>query len=111
LGWREIGAVVKDVDDKTLLTLALVENIQRDALSPIDEALGYERLINEFNVSHAEVGELVGRDRSTIANALRLLRLPDDVQVRRADIVVAAVGVGRAPPNASTSRTRIAQRH
>jgi ParB family chromosome partitioning protein len=80
LGWNNIGAVVKNVDNKTLLTLALVENIQRDALSPIDEALGYERLMNEFNTSHAEVGELVGRDRSTIANALRLLRLPDDVQ-------------------------------
>ncbi len=80
LGWRQIGAVIKDVDDKTLLTLALVENIQRDALSAIDEALGYERLINEFSVSHAEVGDLVGRDRSTIANALRLLRLPDAVQ-------------------------------
>jgi len=80
LRWKSIGAVIKQVDDKTLLTLALVENIQRAALSPIDEALGYERLITEFEVSQAEVGDLVGRDRSTVANALRLLRLPDDVQ-------------------------------
>lgn len=80
LGWTEIAAVVRDVDDRTLLTLALVENLQRDALSPIDEALGYHRLIGEFEVSQAEVGELVGRDRSTVANALRLLKLPDSVQ-------------------------------
>jgi ParB family chromosome partitioning protein len=80
LRWNSIGAVVRDVDDKTLLTLALVENLQRDALSPIDEALGYERLIDQFEVSQAEVGNLVGRNRSTVTNALRLLRLPDEIQ-------------------------------
>jgi ParB family chromosome partitioning protein len=80
LGWTEIGAVVREVDDQTLLTLALVENLQRDALSPIDEASGYQRLIEEFGVSQAAVGELVGRDRSTVANALRLLKLPASVQ-------------------------------
>lgn len=80
LGWSEIGAVVRDVDDQTLLTLALVENLQRDALSPIDEARGYRRLIDDFGVSQTDVGSLVGRDRSTIANALRLLGLPEGVQ-------------------------------
>ncbi|NIM51850.1 MAG: ParB/RepB/Spo0J family partition protein, partial [Gemmatimonadales bacterium] len=80
LGWAEVGAVVRDVDDQTLLTLALVENLQRDALSPIDEARGYQRLIDEFGVSQTTVGELVGRDRSTVANALRLLTLPPVVQ-------------------------------
>lgn len=80
LGWSEIHAVVREVDDQTLLTLALVENLQRDSLSPIDEALGYERLMNDFGVSQGEIGELVGRSRSAVANALRLLRLPDDVQ-------------------------------
>jgi ParB family chromosome partitioning protein len=80
LGWTDIGAVVRDVDDRTLLTLALVENLQRDALSPIDEALGYQRLVAEFAVSHGEVADMVGRSRPTIANALRLLKLPDDVQ-------------------------------
>lgn len=80
LGWPRIGAVVREVDDRTLLTLALVENLQRDALSPIDEAHGYARLIGEFSASQSEVGELVGRDRSTVANALRLLKLPDGVQ-------------------------------
>jgi len=80
LGWREIGAVVRDVDDRTMLTLALVENLQRDQLSAIDEARGYQRLVAEFHVSHDDVGELVGRNRSTVANALRLLKLPDAVQ-------------------------------
>ena len=80
LGWPTIDAVIREVDDRTLLTLALVENLQRDALSPIDEARGYKRMITEFDVSQAEVGDLVGRDRSTVANALRLLRLPQMVQ-------------------------------
>ncbi len=80
LGWERIPAVVREVDDRTLLTLALVENLQRDALSPIDEARGYERLIAEFKVSQSDVGDLVGRDRSTVANVLRLLKLPTAVQ-------------------------------
>lgn len=80
LGWPDIGAVVRDVDDRTLLTLALVENLQRDALSPIDEALAYQRLVDEFQVSHGDVATLVGRSRPVVANALRLLRLPVDVQ-------------------------------
>jgi ParB family chromosome partitioning protein len=80
LGWTEIGAVIRDVDDRTLLTLALIENLQRDALSPVDEALGYQRLVDEFGTSHAEVADLVGRSRSAIANALRLLKLPNEVQ-------------------------------
>ena len=80
LGWTRIPAVVKDVDDQTLLTLALVENLQRDDLSPIDEAAGYQRLAAEFKVPHAEVARMVGRHRSTVANLLRLLQLPEEVQ-------------------------------
>ena len=80
LGWKNIGAVVRDVDDQTLLTLALVENLQRDALSPIDEARGYERLVGDFGVSQSDVGGLVGRSRSAVTNALRLLKLPASVQ-------------------------------
>jgi ParB family chromosome partitioning protein len=76
LGWKTIGSVIREVDDRTLLTLALVENLQRDALSAIDEAKGYQRLIEDFNATQSEIGQLVGRDRSTIANSLRLLRLP-----------------------------------
>ena len=81
LGWPRIPAVVRDVDDRTLLTLALVENLQRDDLSPIDEAAGYRRLGEEFRLGQAEIGRAVGRDRSTVANLLRLLQLPPDVQV------------------------------
>lgn len=80
LGWTDIGAVVRDVDNRTLLTLALIENLQRDALSPIDEALGFQRLVDEFGVSHGDVASMVGRSRPAVANAVRLLRLPEDVQ-------------------------------
>jgi ParB family chromosome partitioning protein len=80
LGWARIPAVVRDVDDRTLLTLALIENLQRDDLSPIDEAAGYRRLGEEFQLGHSEIATAVGRDRSTVANLLRLLQLPPDVQ-------------------------------
>jgi ParB family chromosome partitioning protein len=80
LGWVKMPAVVKDVDDRALLTLALIENLQRDELSPLDEARGYERLVREFELSQGEVARLVGKDRATVANTLRLLRLPAVVQ-------------------------------
>jgi ParB family chromosome partitioning protein len=79
LGWERIPAVQREVDDRTALTLALIENLQRDDLSPVDEARGYERLIAEFKLVQHDVAAAVGRDRSTIANALRLLRLPAPV--------------------------------
>jgi ParB family chromosome partitioning protein len=80
LGWAKIPAVVKDVDDQTLLTLALIENLQRDDLSPIDEAAGYQRLGAEFSLPHGEIARLVGRNRATVTNLLRLLQLPNEVQ-------------------------------
>jgi len=80
LGWDRIGAVVREADDQAVLTFALVENLQRDALSPIDEARGYDRLVKEFALTHGDVGGVVGRSRAAVANALRLLNLPDDVQ-------------------------------
>jgi ParB family chromosome partitioning protein len=80
LGWAKIPAVVKDVDDRTLLTLALIENLQRDDLTAIDEASGYQRLGSEFQLGQTEIARLVGRDRSTIANLLRLLKLPEEVK-------------------------------
>jgi ParB family chromosome partitioning protein len=76
LGWERIPAVKREVDDRTVLTLALVENLQRDDLSPVDEARGYERLIAEFSLTQQDVADAVGRDRSTVANALRMLKLP-----------------------------------
>ena len=80
LGWPKIPAVVKEVDDPTLLTLALIENLQRDNLSAMDEAAGYQRLSEEFQLPQAEIARMVGRDRSTIANLLRLLKLPEEVK-------------------------------
>lgn len=79
LGWERIPAVKRDVDDRTVLTLALIENLQRDDLSPVDEARGYDRLLAEFSLTQQDVADAVGRDRSTIANALRLLKLPEPV--------------------------------
>jgi ParB family chromosome partitioning protein len=80
LGWTKIPAIVKDVDDPTLLTLALIENLQRDELTAIDEAAGYQRLGEEFKLPQTEIARLVGRNRSTIANLLRLLKLPQEVK-------------------------------
>jgi ParB family chromosome partitioning protein len=80
LGWPRIAAIVKEVDDQTLLTLALIENLQRDDLSPIDEAAGYRRLGEEFHLPQSEIARIVGRNRSTVANLLRLLQLPDEIQ-------------------------------
>jgi len=80
LGWPKIPVVVKQADDRTLLTLAIIENIQRAELSPLEEAASYQRLIDEFKASQGDVARLVGRDRSTVANALRLLKLPAEVR-------------------------------
>jgi len=80
LGWKDIPAVVKDVDNRTLLVLALVENLQRQQLSALEEAEGFSRLGEEFALSHQQIAEIVGRDRSTVANSLRLLQLPQSVR-------------------------------
>lgn len=80
LGWSKIPAIVRDFDDRTVLSLALIENLQRDDLSALDAARGYERLVTEFKLAASEVARLVGKDRSTIANTLRLLKLPSNVQ-------------------------------
>jgi ParB family chromosome partitioning protein len=80
LGWTSITALVRDIDDTQLLTLALVENLQREDLNPIEEAEGYQRLISEFGYAQLQVAEAVGKDRSTVANVLRLLNLPPEVQ-------------------------------
>jgi ParB family transcriptional regulator, chromosome partitioning protein len=80
LGWKSIDAIVKSLDDREMLTLALIENLQREDLNPLEEAEGYERLISDFAHSQQSVAELVGKDRSTVANALRLLQLPEQVR-------------------------------
>jgi ParB family chromosome partitioning protein len=80
LGWKEVPATVREVDDRTLLVLALVENLQRAELSALEEAEGFRRLADEFNLNQQEIADVVGRDRSTIANSMRLLQLPATVR-------------------------------
>jgi ParB family transcriptional regulator, chromosome partitioning protein len=80
LGWSDIPAIVHDVDDRTSLTLALVENLQRTDLNPIEEAEGYRQLAEEFGLDQGQIGDIVGKSRSTVANALRLLALPAEIR-------------------------------
>lgn len=79
-GLHEVPAVVRDVAEKRAFEMALVENLQRQDLNPIEEAQGFERLIAEFGYTQEAMATRVGKDRSTVANALRLLRLPDSVR-------------------------------
>ena len=114
LGWPRIPAVVKDVDDQTLLTLALIENLQRNDLSPMDEAAGYRRLSDEFRLPQGEIARIVGRNRSTVANLLRLLQLPDEIQamVHRGELseghARALLGVGDAERMLQLARDAVA---
>lgn len=78
-GLNEISAIVKKINNHEALELALIENIQREDLSPVDEAEGYRRLINEFSYSQEQISKKVGKSRSHIANLLRLLSLPKSV--------------------------------
>ncbi len=80
LGWKEIPAIIKEIDDKTILTLALVENLQRTDLNPIEEGEGYHKLSHEFGLTQLQIAETVGKDRTTIANMLRVLQLPEQVR-------------------------------
>jgi ParB family transcriptional regulator, chromosome partitioning protein len=77
---KEIPVIIRDLTDKQALELALIENIQRQDLSPLDEANGYQRLIEEFDYTQEELAGSVGKSRSHVANLLRLLSLPDDVK-------------------------------
>lgn len=78
-GLKEIPAIIKEVSDKESLELAIVENVQRSNLNPIEEAKAYGRLQSEFSLTHAEIAEKVGKDRVTVSNLLRLLKLSDEV--------------------------------
>ncbi|HVF39918.1 MAG TPA: ParB/RepB/Spo0J family partition protein [Gemmatimonadaceae bacterium] len=80
LGWPTIPAVIKDLSDKEILTLALVENLQRSDLNAVEEAEGYEQLIRDFGYTQQTVATMVGKDRSTVANVLRILQLPAGVR-------------------------------
>ncbi len=79
-GLHQVPVILKETDDKTLLEWALIENIQREDLNPIEEAQAYEILISTYQLSQQDVAKRVGKERATVANALRLLRLPKEIQ-------------------------------
>lgn len=84
-GFTEVPALVQDYADDRILEIALVENIQREDLNPIETAHALERLAREMNLSHEEIAARTGKDRTTITNMIRLLRLPADVQLLLAE--------------------------
>lgn len=77
---KEVPVIVREADDRSVLELALIENLQRENLNPIEEALGYSQLLEQFQLTQEEIASKVGKSRAAVANALRLLRLPEHVQ-------------------------------
>ncbi len=80
IGWKKIQVVLKDVDDQTAAIMTTTENLQREDLNPIEEAVSYKTLQDRFNLTQADVAEKVGKGRATVANSVRLLELPDEVK-------------------------------
>lgn len=99
-GFTEVPVIVRDVDDRTALELAIVENVQRSDLNPLEEALGYEQLIAEHGYTQNDLGEIIGKSRSHVANSLRLLKLPDPVRDMLAE---GSLSAGHARALVSTS--------
>lgn len=79
-GLAEIPVIIRDVNDRTALELAIIENVQRADLNPVEEAAGYQQLIDEHNYTQADLAQVIGKSRSHVANTLRLLRLPDVIR-------------------------------
>jgi ParB family chromosome partitioning protein len=79
-GLAEIPVIIRDVDDRVALEIAIVENVQRSDLNPIEEAEGYDRLMRDHNYTQAELGQVIGKSRSHVANTLRLLKLPPAIR-------------------------------
>ncbi len=94
-GLKEIPSLVREMTDQESLAIALIENLQREDLNPVEEALGYQQLQQQFGLSQEELSRQVGKSRSAVANALRLLNLPADVQKNIQTGIVSA-GHGRA---------------
>src|ERR1041385_1433470 len=81
LGLTEVPVIVREADDRSVLELALIENLQRENLNPLEEALGYSQLVEQFSLRQEDVAGKVGKSRAVVANSLRLLKLPAEVQV------------------------------
>ena len=107
-GLADVPALIRDVDDRTALEIAIVENVQRADLNPLEEANGYELLIAEHGYTQNDLGDIIGKSRSHVANSLRLLKLPEGVQTMLAEGALSA-GHARAlistPDPASLART------
>ncbi len=92
-GLKEVPAIVKNFSDEEALVIALIENLQRKNLNPLEEAMGYKNLIEKFGYTQEEIAEKVGKDRATVANLLRLLKLPSVIQE---DLLEERLTVGHA---------------
>lgn len=92
-GLLKVPVVVRDIPEDRLLAVALIENIQREDLNPIEEAVAYRRLSDEFHLTQEQIADSVGKDRSSVANYVRLLRLPQEV---RANVASNALSMGHA---------------
>jgi len=92
-GLREVPVVIQDVSEDTALEMALIENIQREDLNAVEEAEAYHRLLERFELSQEELAKRVGKERSTIANALRLLKLPAEI---KRDVAEERISMGHA---------------
>jgi ParB family transcriptional regulator, chromosome partitioning protein len=103
-GLAQIPAVVRSVDDREMLELALVENLQRKNLNPVDEGMAYKRLADEFKLTHEEIAQKVGKDRSTVTNAVRLLELPFKV---RDALAAGQITAGHARPLLGVTNRRV----
>lgn len=79
-GLHDVPVIVREVDDKEALELAIIENVQRADLNPLEEAMGYGQLIEQFDYTQQDLAQVIGKSRSHVANTLRLLRLPEDVR-------------------------------
>lgn len=103
-GLRVIPALVKNYTDGEMTEIALIENLQRENLNPIEEAMAYRRLINEFGLTQEEVSQKIGRSRSLIANMIRLLNLPDDI---RDYVSRGTISMGQARPLLTLESTEL----
>ncbi len=79
-GLEEVPVIVREADDQQVLELAIVENIQREDLNPIELAIAFQRMATELGLSHDQIGQKTGKERTTVTNSVRLLQLPDDLQ-------------------------------
>ena len=80
LNLKQVPAIIRDVSDLDSLELSIIENVQREDLNPIDQARAYKRLLEEFNMTQEDIADTIGKDRTTVANILRLLRLPQKIR-------------------------------